>query len=169
MMKFRLFAHLVCASIILNSVPVFAHQTKNIIPYEDTYTFDLAPDNCFALESEIIVGKSEDEFYAGYVTFALPSDVNSDEKILLELNTQKGESDSLGILGCSEQDLISADITYNSAPANGSTLALCKVSPNEKTTVDVTEYVLKNISDRRNISFCLMSDRLLKKQVQRMC
>ena len=156
MMKFRLFAHLVCASIILNSVPVFAEQTKNIVPYEDTYTFDLAPDNCFALESEIIVGKTEEEFYAGYVTFALPADVDNDERILLELNTKKGESDSVGLLGCGQQDLISADITYSSAPSIGTTITTCKVSPNEKTIVDVTDYVFQNLSDRRNISFCLM-------------
>jgi len=155
-MKSRLFAYLVCAAMILNFVPAFAQQTKNIVPLEDTYTFDLKPDDCFALDSEIIVGTTKEKSYSGYVTFVLPADVDSDDQISLEIISKKGESDTFGLLGCGEQDLISADITYNTMPAAGATIASCKVSPNEKTTVDVTDYVFSNLSDRRNISFCLM-------------
>ncbi|MBE7038205.1 MAG: hypothetical protein E7404_04795 [Ruminococcaceae bacterium] len=155
-MKNKFLGLIVAVSMFVTPAPVLAEQTKNIVPCEDTYTFDLAPDKCFALDSEIIVGKTEEEFYAGYVTFVLPSDIDNDERISLELDPIKGESNIFGLLGCGQQDLISADITYNSVPATGSTITTCKVSPNEKTIVDVTDYVLKNLSDRRNISFCLM-------------
>ena len=155
-MKFGLFSGLICASIILNSVPAFAQQTKNIVPCEDTYTYELAPDECFALDSEIIVGKNAEGLYTGYVTFVLPADVDRDDKISLELSSKKGESAKFGILGCSQQDLVSAGITHNNSPSTSVTITTCRISPDKKTVLNVTDYVLENLSDRRSISFCLM-------------